>query len=245
MTTDEALVFRGMRWSAAQLQGQYSLPSIESVTRGTRWDGREPTGDDSNPPEHGLTVRVKANPRANAEGKVIVPMVYADMNRDQIPHDRWVNVPATPHIMRALQYGDLVQEAKAEFKRSRRPGEAAPTSCKVFTINVTGGGRTWEAGEPEAFWRTFADLDFIAGDGADVLRFVQRHGDPEGMLIQNRGGRIDTLRWIRPAVLLGEVAKAWDPLDDDGASYLTTDSAAPEARLRAAAGDADEHCLGV
>ena len=121
MTTDEALVFRGMRWSAAQLQGQYSLPSIESVTRGTRWDGREPTGDDFNPPEHGLTVRVKANPRANAEGKVIVPLVYADMTRDQIPDDRWLNVAATPHIMRALQYGDLVQQAKAESKRTRRP----------------------------------------------------------------------------------------------------------------------------
>ena len=86
---------------------------------------------------------------------------------------------------------------------------------------MTGGGRTWEAGEPEAFWRTFADLDFIAGDGADVLRFVQRHGDPEGMLIQNRGGKSIPCAGSAPAVRLSEVAKAWDPLDDDGASYCT------------------------
>ena len=175
MATDEALVFRGMRWSAAQIQGQYSLPSIKSVTRGTRWDGREPTGD--NPP--GSTVRVKANPRANAEGKVITPLIYASGTRDKIPDDRWLTVAATPHIMRALQYGDLVQQAKAESKRTRRPGEPAPTPCKVFTISVTGGGRPWEASDPEAFWRTFADLDFIDGDGADVLRFVQRPATPK------------------------------------------------------------------
>jgi hypothetical protein len=90
----------------------------------------------------------------------------------------------------------------------------------IFSIEAPGGGRSSEATEPQAFWRNFAALDFIGGDGADVLRFVQRHGDPFGTVVA--GSRtFDTLNWIPVAAELKKVAQAWEPPDKDGVSKPT------------------------
>jgi hypothetical protein len=158
MTTDEALVFSGIRWGAARIRDRYTMPSIESVLRAARGGSNAP----------------------------------------------------------------LEQPPTARTGKSARPRHTGQVPCTVFTVELPGGGRSWEATEPEAFWRNFAEIDFVGGDGTDVLRFAQRHGDPFG----SAGHReFDTLGWIAPAIELHKAAQAWEPVDKNGVSYLTKDPA--------------------
>jgi hypothetical protein len=113
------------------------------------------------------------------------------------------------------------------------PGlEGEPTPCSVYTLSVTdaSSGRHWATTEPQGFWRSFAALNFIDGDGSDVLRFTQRHGDLNNILGPKRP--VDTSDWVAPAINFAAVAAAWEPAgsDDGGVSYLTTN----EERLRVA-----------
>jgi len=98
------------------------------------------------------------------------------------------------------------------------------TPCSVFTLAVTSAsaGRQWSATEPECFWRSFSELNFTKGDGADVLHFVRRRGDPFNALAQRQ--QTDTTEWVHPALDLAKVAAAWEPqAGHDGVSRLGED----------------------
>ena len=101
-----------------------------------------------------------------------------------------------------------------------RPEDPAPIPCTIFSVGVSGAGRYWAATEPEGFWRSFSEIDFVYGDGSDVLRFMQRHGEPFGTLDAHRR-TTDTIDWVAPVLDLHQVASAWDAPTANGLSYLT------------------------
>jgi hypothetical protein len=81
-------------------------------------------------------------------------------------------VPSIESVLRGATgvFHDETPELPKQTARRRTARQGTP--CMIFSIEAPGGGRSWEATEPQAFWRNFAALDFIGGDGADVLRFV-------------------------------------------------------------------------
>jgi hypothetical protein len=90
----------------------------------------------------------------------------------------------------------------------------------IFTLTAAGHGRRWEATEPQAFWRDFAEADF--SDASAVTAFVQRRGDPEGLL-DTSARQTHTGTWTNLKALLGTAAKAWEPADKRGVSRFTAD----------------------
>jgi hypothetical protein len=94
-----------------------------------------------------------------------------------------------------------------------------PPPRPVFTIAPSGQGRVWEARAAEGFWRDFVEIDF--GDADAVLKFVQRRGDPWGLLEQD--AETLTQVWYGIAAILGAPARAYEPAGADGISRFTTD----------------------
>lgn len=67
----------------------------------------------------------------------------------------------------------------------------------------------------------FSQLNF-AGDGADVLSFVRRHGDLDDRLGH---GPTDTQGWFDLAADLRLVARVWDQADGGGTSHVVVSAA--------------------
>jgi hypothetical protein len=80
-------------------------------------------------------------------------------------------------------------------------------------------GQTWSTRVPEAFWRSFSEIDLANQD--QVLRFVHRFGEPYGYLKPMQKCAIEHWGWLRDRLRL--IALAWNPADGDGLSSVTTD----------------------
>ena len=90
----------------------------------------------------------------------------------------------------------------------------------IFKIAASGGGRRWLVDQPQAFWRDFAEFDLNNADA--VLGFVQRRGDPFGVL--DAGGESDTGHWTNLKALLSTASQAWDPAGANGVSRIASDT---------------------
>jgi hypothetical protein len=110
------------------------------------------------------------------------------------------------------------------------PGGSSPLCrTEVFTLRSTAKGRPWSTRRPMGFWRNFAAIDSIAGDPAEVVRFVSRHGDPSGALNNAHAAGeplvTETSSWFQFIFWLARAAAAWDPPDAEGISRRSDDAA--------------------
>jgi hypothetical protein len=86
----------------------------------------------------------------------------------------------------------------------------------TLIIETSGRGRPYEVIFAEGWWRDFVELPL--DDEKRVLSFLQRRGDPHGVLAPG-GKQISTHTWRPLQKVLATAAVAWDPqLDADGVS---------------------------
>ena len=96
----------------------------------------------------------------------------------------------------------------------------------TLIIETTGKGRPYSVAHVEGWWRDFAELSL--DDERRVLSFLQRRGDPFGVLAPD-GTQISTHDWRDLKRVLERAATAWDPQPDEtGVSHFR-----PEKRSRA------------
>jgi hypothetical protein len=69
------------------------------------------------------------------------------------------------------------------------------------------------------FWRSFSEIPL--DNGGAIAAFVQRYGDPHGML--DAGEPMHTGHWKNLSALLGVAARSWEPADKHGVSHFTSD----------------------
>jgi len=112
-----------------------------------------------------------------------------------------------------------------------RSGTKVPL-VDTLIIETSGRGRPYEVIYAEGWWRDFAELPL--DDERRVLSFLQRRGDPSGVLAPG-GTQISTFEWRPLQAVLRTGAVAWDPHPDaDGVSNFRLE------KLRAA-----EHMLDM
>ena len=88
----------------------------------------------------------------------------------------------------------------------------------TLIIETTGQGRPYSVKFAEAWWRDFAELPL--DDEKHVLSFLQRRGDPFGVLAPD-GRQISTCDWRSLKATLRCAAMAWDPQPDEtGVSHF-------------------------
>ncbi|MCA1444712.1 hypothetical protein I6F07_32005 [Ensifer sp. IC4062] len=85
-------------------------------------------------------------------------------------------------------------------------------------VQAKGEGRGWSTTRPLALWRDFSEMDLRSP--GEVEAFVNRYGDPRAAL--PRPSAIEL--WLEVQEPLQAAAQAWEPLDANGISHLTTDS---------------------
>jgi hypothetical protein len=128
----------------------------------------------------------------------------------------------------------------AQVRRSTRRvvDPAAVGTVVTCEFTATGRGRPWSTEEPQAFWRTFAELPFEGTDPTPMLEFVRRWGDPLGFPATDetdpRLARAisSTSYWLGLVGELRLLAAAWSRPDRHGVSRCNNDKA-HEAALRA------------
>jgi hypothetical protein len=87
----------------------------------------------------------------------------------------------------------------------------------TLIVETTGEGRDYSVDFAEAWWRDFAELPLA--DERRVLSFLQRRGDPLGLLAPSR--QISTCDWYQLRGMLGAPAVLWDPVPDEtGVSHF-------------------------
>jgi hypothetical protein len=83
----------------------------------------------------------------------------------------------------------------------------------TLIIETSGRGRPYEVNFAEGWWRDFAEL--ALDDERRVLSFLQRRGDPFGVLAPG-GQQISTHPWQPLKAVLAQAAVAWEEQPDAG-----------------------------
>ena len=109
---------------------------------------------------------------------------------------------------RALIGGDFDQETKRHLQLSLLP----------YVSVGSGNGRPWHTATPQGFWRDFGTLNLADEDA--VTAFVQRRGDPLGVMIVRVPSSSDVAQWQMPLHFgLGLLARCWTEAGErDGVS---------------------------
>lgn len=96
-----------------------------------------------------------------------------------------------------------------------------------LVVEVSGEGRSYQVNHVQGWWRDFAQVR--PHDERAVLSFIQRRGDPAGVLAP--GHRLMTSEWRGLIAILRNAALAWAPRDGLNVSGYGEGSANPaEAR---------------
>jgi hypothetical protein len=100
---------------------------------------------------------------------------------------------------------------------------------KVIGLKASGKGKAYKAETAQAWWRNFAELNLDSE--ADVVGFVQRHGDPFDEL--GKAGFADTSRWAEIQEPLKTAAAYWSPEIPRPGGYGISTGTTPERRKAA------------
>ena len=88
----------------------------------------------------------------------------------------------------------------------------------TLIIDTRGSGRPYEVHFAESWWRDLAE--FALDDERRVVSFLQRRGDPSGVLAPG-GQQISTYDWRDLKAVLERAVVAWNPqVDADGVSHF-------------------------
>jgi hypothetical protein len=114
----------------------------------------------------------------------------------------------------------MTSDSTLIFEGTRwQKARAVPAGSMLFEVTATGRGRKWSTNTTLGFWRTFSETPL--DDGEAIAAFVQRYGDPHGML--DAGEPMHTGHWKNLSALLGVAARAWEPEDKHGVSHFSSD----------------------
>ncbi|MCR5875703.1 hypothetical protein LRS10_16935 [Phenylobacterium sp. J426] len=109
-------------------------------------------------------------------------------------------------------------------------GDGGEFGLGSVLVHTSGAGREYEVREPQAWWRDFAEV--APHDERRAVSFVQRRGDPAGVLSPTNPVSTTAEAWVSLRALLRAAARAWEPGRENAESRYGHGGVSPSDAVR-------------